>query len=277
VNSIVSALGIAAWKPVLTALLLPPVPLLFAIVIGAWMMRPRPGASARRGMWLVMAGVLGLWLSACSGFAGVLQAQLLDASPALSAARLAELKSQAPAAPGKPGIAIVVLGGGAEPYAPEYGGGSLSRESLERLRYGLWLGRQSGWPVAFSGGLGWAARAGEPEADIAARIAREDFQQPLRWVENASRDTRENAARTLPLLKQAGVTHIVLVTHGWHMQRALAMFEDAAAASDLHIEPAPMGLAESSQLPVLDWLPSSDGFRQTRLVLREWLGWRLGA
>ena len=129
-NSIVSALGIAAWKPVLTALLLPPVPLLFAIVIGAWMMRPRPGASARRGMWLVMAGVLGLWLSACSGFAGVLQAQLLDASPALSAARLAELKSQAPAAPGKPGIAIVVLGGGAEPYAPEYGGGSLSRESL---------------------------------------------------------------------------------------------------------------------------------------------------
>jgi hypothetical protein len=114
-------------------LLLPPVPLLLAIVIGAWMMRPRPGNSARRGMWLVMAGVLGLWLSACSGFAGVLQAQLLDASPALSAARLAELKSQAPAAPGKPGIAIVVLGGGAEAYAPEYGGGSLSRESLERL------------------------------------------------------------------------------------------------------------------------------------------------
>lgn len=276
-NSIVSALGIAAWKPFLTALLLPPVPLLVAILLGAWMMRPRPGASARRGMWLVMAGVLGLWLSACLGFAGALQAQLLDASPALSATRLAALKSQAPAAPGKPGIAIVVLGGGAEPYAPEYDSSSLSRDSLERLRYGLWLGRQTGWSVAFSGGLGWAARAGEPEADIAARIAREDFHQPLRWVENTSRDTRENAARTLPLLKDAGITHIVLVTHGWHMQRALAMFEDAAAASGMHIEPAPMGLAESSQLPVLDWLPSSDGFRQTRLVLREWLGWRLGA
>lgn len=276
-NSIVSALGIAAWKPVLTALLLPPVPLLIAILIGAWMMRPRPGPTARRGMWLVMAGVLGLWLSACSGFAGALQAQLLEAAPALGAARLAELKSQAATASGKPGVAIVVLGGGAEPYAPEYGGGSLSRESLERLRYGLWLGRQTGWPVAFSGGLGWAARAGEPEADVAARIALEDFQQPLRWVENTSRDTRENAARTLPLLKQAGITHIVLVTHGWHMQRARALFDGAAAASGMHIEPAPMGLAESSQLPVLDWLPSSDGFRQTRLVLREWLGLRLGA
>ena len=273
-NSIVSALGITAWKPVLTALLLPPVPLLFAIVIGAWMMRPRPGASARRGMWLVMAGVLGLWLSACLGLASALQAQLLEASPALSATRLAELKSQAP---GKPGIAVVVLGGGAEPYAPEYDSGSLSRDSLERLRYGLWLGRQSGWPVAFSGGLGWAARAGEPEADVAARIAREDFQQPLRWVENTSRDTRENAALSVALLKNAGVTRIVLVTHGWHMQRARALFEGAAAASGLRIEPAPMGLAESSQLPVLDWLPSSDGFRQTRLVLREWLGWRLGA
>lgn len=276
-NSIVSALGIAAWKPVLTALLLPPVPLLVAILIGAWMMRPRPGTNARRGMWLVMAGVLGLWVSACSGFAGALQAQLLDASPALSATRLVELKSQAPAAPGKSDIAIVVLGGGAEPYAPEYDSSSLSRESLERLRYGLWLGRQTGWPVAFSGGLGWAARAGEPEADIAARIAREDFHQPLRWVENTSRDTRENATRTLPLLKQAGVTHIVLVTHGWHMQRARALFDGAAAASGMHIEPAPMGLADSSQLPVLDWLPASDGFRQTRLVLREWLGWRLGA
>ena len=276
-NSIVSALGIAAWKPVLTALLLPPVPLLIAILIGVWMMRPRPGKGARRGMWLVMAGVLGLWLSACSGLAGALQSQLLEASPALGGARLAELKSQAAAAPNKPGIAIVVLGGGAEPYAPEYGSGSLSRESLERLRYGLWLGRQTGWPVAFSGGLGWAARAGEPEADIAARIAREDFHQPLRWVENTSRDTRENAARTLPLLKDAGVTRILLVTHGWHMQRARTVFDGAAAASGIHIEPAPMGLAESSLLPVLDWLPSTDGFRQTRLVLREWLGLRLGA
>ena len=54
-----------------------------------------------------MAGVLGLWLSACLGFAGALQAQLLDASPALSVTRLAELKSQAPAAPGKPGIDMV--------------------------------------------------------------------------------------------------------------------------------------------------------------------------
>jgi len=277
VNSIVSALGIAAWKPVLTALMLPPVPLLFAIVIGAWMMRPRPGASARRGMWLVAMGVAGLWFSACYGLAGALQAQLLEASPPLSAARLAELKSQAAAASDKPSIAIVVLGGGAEPYAPEYGAGSLSRDSLERLRYGLWLGRQTGWPVAFSGGLGWAARAGEPEADIAAGIAREDFHQPLRWVENTSRDTRENAALSVALLKNAGVTHIVLVTHGWHMQRARAVFDGAAAASGMRIEPAPMGLAESSQLPVLDWLPSSDGFRQTRLVLREWLGWRLGA
>ena len=277
VNTIVSALGIAVWKPVLTALLLPPVPLLIVILIGVWMMRPRPGPSARRGMWLVALGVAGLWFSACNGFAGALQAQLLEATPALGSTRLAELKSQAAATPSKSGIAIVVLGGGAEPYAPEYGSGSLSRDSLERLRYGLWLGRQTGWPVAFSGGLGWAARAGEPEADVAARIALEDFHQPLRWVENTSRDTRENAARSVSLLKDAGVTHIVLVTHGWHMQRARALFVGAAAASGMRIEPAPMGLAESSQLPVLDWLPSSDGFRQTRTVLREWLGWRLGA
>ena len=39
-----------------------------------------------------------------------------------------------------------------------------------------------------------------------------------------SRDTRENAARTLALLKPAGIDHIVLVTHGYHMPRALRAF-----------------------------------------------------
>jgi hypothetical protein len=38
-----------------------------------------------------------------------------------------------------------------------------------------------------------------------------------------------------------------------------------------------MGLADQTQLPVLDGLPSSLGFKQSRQVIREWLGWRLGA
>ncbi len=272
-NGIVSLLGIQAWKPVLTALLLPPVPLLLAILIGVWFMRRQ-----RRGaIWLVVVSVIALWLIACSGFARGLESLLLGASPPLRAERVAQLRAQVASSPGETPVAIVVLGGGAEPYAPEYDSGSLEDASLERLRYGLWLARRTGSPVAFSGGLGWAGRPGVPEANLAQRIATEDFRQPLRWVENTSRDTRENADHTLSLLSQAGVKRIVLVTHGWHMHRAVALFEAAARSSRIRIEPAPMGLADHTQLPVLDWLPSSLGFKQSRQVLREWLGWRLWA
>jgi uncharacterized SAM-binding protein YcdF (DUF218 family) len=232
----------------------------------------------RRGaIWLVLASVVAVWLLACIGFARGLESLLLGASPPLRAERVAQLRVQVASSPGASPVAIVVLGGGAEPYAPEYDSGSLEAASLERLRYGLWLARRTGAPVAFSGGRGWAGRPGVPEADLAQRIATEDFRQPLRWVENTSRDTRENADHSVRLLSQAGVRHIVLVTHGWHMQRARALFEAAASSSGIGIEPAPMGLAEHTQLPVLDWLPSSLGFKQSRQVIREWLGWRLGA
>jgi hypothetical protein len=48
-------------------------------------------------------------------------------------------------------------------YAPEYGVGNLAAPSLERLRYGLWLSRSTGVPVAFSGGVGWAQNQSGPK------------------------------------------------------------------------------------------------------------------
>jgi hypothetical protein len=38
-----------------------------------------------------------------------------------------------------------------------------------------------------------------------------------------------------------------------------------------------MGLAEEETTPALRWLPSNRGFRDTRLALREMLGFALGA
>ena len=164
-----------------------------------------------------------------------------------------------------------------EPYAPEYGTSNLASHSMESLRYGLWLSRETGWPVGFSGGAGWGNRPGAAEADVAARIAVEEFGRPLRWLESQSRDTRENAARSLPMLREAGVQHVLLVTRGWHMQRAKHLFDEAAAGSGMQIEAAPMALATGVELPVLAWIPSSAGFDRVRLVLREWLGWKVGA
>jgi uncharacterized SAM-binding protein YcdF (DUF218 family) len=262
-------LGIESWKPVITALLLPPVPFLLLTLVGARLLLPRRGL----GWLLIFVSVVLLWLSACTGAARSLTQFMLQPPAALSFDRVRELRAEVAA---KKAIAIVILGGGAEPFAPEYGVSSLQEQSLERLRYGLWLGRQTGAPIAYSGGIGWAQKDAAPEARIAAKIAAEDFDHPIKWLEEDSRDTRENAALTLALLKPAGIDHIVLVTHGYHMPRALRDFTEAAGPG-VTIEPAPMGLAKKLETPTLDWMPSGQGFIRMRQVLREIVGKAAGA
>lgn len=269
-NNLIVEFGLQSWKPVLTALALPPAPLLVLVLLGAWLL------PARRwlGHLLIWTCVLGLWLGSLVGVAEWLGEQALRTPPALTPARVAELQQRVAA---RALVAIVVLGGGQETRAPEYAAPNLGMWSLERLRYGLWLSRQTGAPVGYSGGVGWAGDGSGPaEAQVAAVVAERDFERKLRWSETASRDTRENAQRMLAMLRRDGIREVVLVTHGWHLPRALRAFEDAAG-SDLRITPAPMGLAPRIERPVLRWLPSSEGFTLTRQVLREWLGRAMGA
>ncbi len=84
---------------------------------------------------------------------------------------------------------------------------------------------------------------------------------------------------SVALLRQAGVTRIVLVSHGWHMRRSRRAFERAIAAGGggMALLPAPMGLAPSGQPPLLRWLPSVAGFERSRLAMREMLGLLTGA
>jgi len=269
VNSFLAMHGIESWKPVITALILPPVPLLLLTLIGARLLLPRRGL----GWLVILVSVVLLWLSACTGVARTLSQLLLPAPAALSFDRARELRTEATT---KKSLAIVILGGGVEPFAPEYGVSSLSDTSLERLRYGIWLAGQTGAPIAFSGGTGWGQGGTTTEARVAGKIAAEEFGRPIKWLESESRDTRENAARTIEMLKPAGINHIVLVTHGYHMARAVRAFSDAASGA-IQIEPAPMGLARGNDLATLDWLPSARGFRDTRQVLRELAGGLAGA
>ena len=268
-NSLFILLGIESWKPFLTILLLPPVPLLLLLLVGARLMLPRRGL----GWFVILLSVTLLWLSACAGVGRLLTQMVLRPPAALSATRIAELKDDVRA---KRPIAIVVLGSGIEPLAPEYGVSSLRSGSLERLRYGLWLSRETGAPVAYSGGVGWAQLGATPEAQVAARVAAQEFGRPIKWQEDQSHDTRENASRSIGLLKGAGIDHVLLVTHGWHMPRSVRAFEEAAAGS-IRIEPAPIGLASQATLPAMTWLPTGDGATEVRQVLHELLGKVFGA
>jgi uncharacterized SAM-binding protein YcdF (DUF218 family) len=267
VNQLFLLLGIESWKPLLTVLLLPPVPLLL-LVLASGLLLPR-----RRlfGWTLLLASCAGLWLSTTSGLAEALQRGPLGAPPALDAAGIARLRM--------PGTIIVVLGGGREAFAPEYAGPSLGATTAERLRYGIWLSRQSGLPLAFSGGTGRGQDEGAAEAEVAARIAAQEFGHPLRWTESRSRDTRENAINSLALLRPTGLRRCVLVTHAWHMRRAVRDFERAVADSGggIVISAAPIGLAPADENSLLRWLPSGEGALRSRQALREVLALLLGA
>lgn len=261
-NGVMTMFGIESWKPVLGALLLPPVPLLVLVLIGARLILPRRGL----GWFVVILSVTLLWLGACVGTAQFLSDIALKPPKPLSLSDIAELKDEARAR--KP-VAIVILGGGAEALAPEYAVANLRAPTLERLRYGVWLNRETGIPMAMSGGVGWGARPDSlAEAQIGARVASQEFGRPLKWIEDTSRDTRENAMRTVAMLRADQINHIVLVTHGVHMPRAVRMFEMAAGGT-MRIQPAPMGLARSNRPTWFDWMPSTEGFEKVSRVLHE--------
>ena len=273
-NDLMLQFGLVGSKPVLTALLLPPVPLLLLMLLGAAVARRRPVW----GWLLLLAGAAGIWLASTTVVGHGLQRQLLHPWYGLSLQDLQALQAPRRAA-AAPTSAIVVLGAGRESYAPEFGAPNLSPRSMERLRYGLWLARETGLPVAFSGGTGHAQVDGPAEAEVAAQIAARDFARPLKWAEPGARNTRENAVRSVALLRAAGVTRIVLVTHGWHMRRSHRAFEQAIAASGggITLQAAPMGLARDESTAVLRWLPRDAGFSATRNALREYLALWAGA
>lgn len=256
-------------KPVLSALILPPVPFVLLMLVAV-----RVALAARRktAASLALLGACGLWLSTCIGTAVWLQQGLVKPPPALTPEAVETLRQPASRAQ----AAIVVLGAGMELEAPEYGQPTLTRQATMRLRYGVWLARRTGLPLAFSGGVGWAQRSLVTEAEVAHRMATQEWQQPVRWQEKRSRDTRENARWTVALLRQDGVREIVLVTHAYHMPRAVRAFEQAAAGA-LTITPAPLGFVSPADRPIMNWLPTTSGSTAVYDLMHEWVGWWMGA
>lgn len=288
-----------AYKSLLTSLVLPPVPFVVLILIGARLILPKRGL----GYLLVLTGVAGIWAASCQSTAVWLLNHVIEPPPALlgkEQARLSALghgfvqearRGGASVAALKPPAAIIVLGGGRHAMTPEYGTSDLSAFSAERLRYGIWLARQTGLPLGFSGGVGWgqqkagAASGGQTsEAETAARVAQQTFGLSLRWLERNSADTRQNAALTVAMLSEERVPEVVLVTHAFHMPRAQKDFEEAALRikrlhpdwGEVKVTPAPIDfwhMGETGQ----SWIPSIAGMMNVRLALKECLAKLVGA
>lgn len=162
--------------------------------------------------------------------------------------------------------AIVVLSAGASPGAVEYGGVRLDEYSLVRIRYAAHLHRLLNLPILASGG---PVRDTNTTYSATMKAALEqDFGVPVQWVEEKSRDTRENASESAAILKAAGVQKIVLVTHASHMPRSAALFR----ATGLDVIPAGTDFTRVADNIPRDLVPRMSALSITYMAFYEWLG-----
>ncbi|MBX3461957.1 MAG: YdcF family protein [Planctomycetes bacterium] len=233
-------------------LLLPPASALWLLLLGTLLRRrwPRFGRAmqvfAFGWLWAASTPAVGGWLLAA-----------LQTSPALPP------HGALPAAD-----AIVVLSAEADRGGAEYGGAVVGPTTLQRLRYGAALQRRTGLPMLCSGG---APGTGLPSlAALMAQAATAEFGVPVRWREERSADTRENAAFSAELLREAGVRRVLLVTSAWHMPRAVGCFE----RMQIEVVAAPTGFRGPAVEDWTSFVPRWSGLRDTCLALHE-LGGRL--
>ena len=99
-------------------------------------------------------------------------------------------------------------------------------------------------PLALVGKGGWE-RGFEAESEEMEDSLLRRYGIGPRWVENESKDTRENAVFAWCLLSSMGVRRIALVTNAMHMPRAKRRFY----MEGFEVIPAPVSDAGVYQLP----------------------------
>ena len=134
-----------------------------------------------------------------------------------------DLAREAPILPSNapPGAIIVLSADYRRSNSPgqAYTAGPLT---LERLAAAAREERRLGLPVLVSGGR--SGDIDESLASIMSTVLQEDFRVPVRWREERSLNTFENAAFSAEILRRAGVASALLVTHCQDMARALWSF-----------------------------------------------------
>lgn len=239
---------------ILKQLILPPGGLLLLVLLGWWLRRRAP----RLAILCTLLGLGGLWAMSLPVTVQS-SARLLESVPALPAEQWPALAQRADA--------IVVLGGGRQPADPAWGIDQPAPAAAERLRYAARLAKATGLPLLLSGGSPY--QAGLSEAQLGARVMTEDFGVPVRWLEERSRNTWENARYSSVMLGREGLRRVVLVTSAAHMPRALWSFE----RSGLTVIPAPVGfLGGASDRPLGGWLPEAAAVGLSGALFHEALG-----
>lgn len=172
--------------------------------------------------------------------------------------------------------AILVLLADARSNNPELGGAAaLSNLSLARIDHALALHRMTGLPIALSGGS--VIEATPPLAVLGADWLKDRAGIDALVLEASSRDTWENLRNSTELLHAKGVRRVLLVTHAYHMPRALLSAQAAgidAIPAPFAYEHTPTHTEKDSDLEswLQTWLPHPGYLRNSYLMLHELAG-----
>lgn len=159
---------------------------------------------------------------------------------------------------------IVVLGGTFRVTEDGTAPGALT---LERLARAAALHRARDLPILVTAGQ--LSYMTEPGAVTMARSLREVFDVPVRWQETSATNTYENAIEAAKILQNAEIDRALVVTHSWHLRRAMLAF----ASTELDVTPVAVHARPAEG--ALDWrdlLPTLAGFEASYYALYETLG-----
>ncbi|GGJ44359.1 YdcF family protein [Neoroseomonas lacus] len=231
--------------------LLPPGSVLLGLSALMFVFRRCPGA--RRAVLLLAIGSL-----------------YLLSTPYVSQLLIRSLQWYPPLVPGAvtDAEAIVVLSAGRDRNVPMYGGDTVDALSLERLRFAARLQRATRLPLLVSGGPPFDSGRLTTMATLMAETLTQDFGVETRWREEASTNTVENALFTAQLLRDAFIHRVYLVTHAWHLPRAMMAFR----ATGLEAIPAAASYIPPLRPTAETLIPSARALTKSAYAIHEWIG-----
>ncbi|MBV8120066.1 MAG: YdcF family protein [Alphaproteobacteria bacterium] len=165
-----------------------------------------------------------------------------------------------------PAGAIVVLAAEYRHSSRPDGADIVGPVTLDRLAEAAREQRRTGLPVLVSGG--WLDYAHDSLADIMAETLETDFRVPVKWRENRSRTTYEDALYSAEILRRAGVPSALVVTDPWHMARALWSFY----AVGYPVVAAPLPYRQPLHLALASFLPQVPALQGSNIALHELIG-----
>jgi uncharacterized SAM-binding protein YcdF (DUF218 family) len=233
----------------ISGFLLPPLNLFLFILLGLFIWRKRPAMAK----FLISSSLLALWLLS---------------TPFVSETLLRTLETPPAAFPDRQQTAdaIIILGGNSYFNAPEYAGDTVSGATLVRLRYGAKLSRELEKPLLLSGGTPLGNHISE--ARLMKAVLTQELHTPVEWIEENSNNTLESARFSYSILHKSGIKRIYLITHAWHMPRAIQAFE----AAGFEVIPAATAYTTRHRVDMLAFLPNADALQDSQIFTHEVIG-----